>query len=142
MTYGPIDLIVLEFAGNRFTGEIINELTELVSNRIIRIIDLVVVKKDQDGKTTVRELKELEPATLSMFDPLKVDVTSMVTTDDIKTIEDKLENNTTAAIMLFENVWAVKLKQDIINAKGRLVMQERLPYEVVAEALDDLAKIG
>lgn len=141
MTFGPIDFIVLEFEGNHFNGTILNDLTELVSNEIIRIIDLVVVRKDKQGETTVRELKELETATLQIFDPLKVEVSGMVTTDDIKMIEEKLENNTTAAIMLFENLWAVKLKQDIIQAKGRVVMQERLPYEVVAEALEDLARL-
>jgi uncharacterized membrane protein len=139
MTFGPIDFIVLEFQGNHFHGDIMNDLTELVSDEIIRVLDLVIVKKDKEGKVIVRELKELEPATLQIFDPLKAEISGMVTVDDIKMIEERLENNTTAAIMLFENLWAVKLKQDIIRAKGRLVMQERLPYEVVAEALEDLA---
>lgn len=141
MTFGPIDFIALEFKGNNFHGEIMSDLTELVSSEVIRILDLVVVKKDEHGEVVVRELQELEPATLQIFDPLKAEISGMVTTADIKMIGEKLENNTTAAIMLFENLWAVRVKQDMLEAGGRLVMFERLPHEVVAEALEDLSKV-
>lgn len=141
MTFGPIDFIALEFKGNNFHGEIISDLTELVSSEVIRILDLVVVKKDEHGNVVVREFQELEPATLQIFDPLKAEISGMVTTDDIKMIGEKLENNTTAAIMLFENLWAVRVKQDMLDAGGRLVMFERIPHEVVAEALEDLSKV-
>jgi uncharacterized membrane protein len=139
MTFGPIDFIALELKGNQFNGEIMNELTDLVSNEIIRILDLVVVKRDEQGQVTMRELRELEPKTLQIFDPLKAEISGMVTADDIKMIGERLEDNTTAAIMLFENLWAVKLKQDIMQANGRLVMHERIPHEVVVEAVQDLA---
>jgi uncharacterized membrane protein len=141
MTFGPIDFIALEFKGNNFHGEIMSDLTELVSSEVIRILDLVVVKKDEHGSVVVREFQELEPKTMQIFDPLKAEISGMVTTDDIKMIGEKLENNTTAAIMLFENLWAVRVKQDMLDAGGRLVMFERIPHEVVAEALEDLSKV-
>ena len=59
MTFGPIDFIALEFPGNRFRGEILPDLFELVDKEIIRIIDLVIIMKDQ-GQVTVRELREVE----------------------------------------------------------------------------------
>ena len=65
MTYGPIDLIALEFPGNRFKGEILPDLLELVDKEIIRIIDLVVIMKDQ-GEVIVRELRELDAAHMAM----------------------------------------------------------------------------
>jgi uncharacterized membrane protein len=139
MTFGPIDFIALEFKGNQFHGEIMSDLTELVSSEVIRILDLVVVKKDEHGEVVVRELQELEPATLQIFDPLKAEISGMVTADDIKMIGEKLEDNSTAAIMLFENLWAVRVKQDMLDAGGRVVMFERIPHAVVAEALEDLA---
>ena len=69
MTLGPIDFIALEFPGNRFKGEILPDLFELVDKEIIRIIDLVIIMKDQDGQVTVRELRELDPAHIEMFRP-------------------------------------------------------------------------
>jgi hypothetical protein len=73
MTYGPIDFIALEFPGNRFRGEILPELFDLVEKGIIRIIDLVVIMKNQ-GEVIVRELRELDAAHLAMYDPLKAEV--------------------------------------------------------------------
>ena len=85
MTYGPIDFIALEFPGNRFRGEILPELFELVDKGIIRIIDLVVIMKDQ-GEVIVRELRELDAAHIAMFDPLKAEVSQMITRGDIDVI--------------------------------------------------------
>jgi hypothetical protein len=82
-----------------------------------------------------RRAQELDSPTLQIFDPLKAEDTGMVSAFDIKLIGEKLENNTTAAILLFENLWAVKLKEDIMKANGRLVMHERIPHKVVLEAL-------
>ena len=70
MTYGPIDLIALEFPGNRFKGEILPQIFDLVEKEIIRVIDLVIIMKDQ-GEVIVRELRELDAAHMAMFDPLQ-----------------------------------------------------------------------
>ena len=107
MTYGPIDLIALEFPGNRFRGEILPELFDLVEKGIIRIIDLVVIMKDQ-GEVIVRELRELDAADIAMFDPLQADVSQMITESDINAIAGQLAENSTAGILLIENLWAKK----------------------------------
>ena len=140
MAFGPIDFIALEFRRNNFNGEIMADLTELVSSEVIRILDLVILDKDERGKVAVRELEELEPEILQILEPLRAEISGMITVDDIKMIGEKLRNNTTTAVMLFENLWAVRLKQDIASEGGRLVMQMQIPGEVVAEALKDLAE--
>ncbi len=139
MTYGPIDFIAFEFKGNQFKGEIIPALLELVNNGIIRVIDLVIVQKDTTGKVTMREMQQMEPAAVAIFDPLKAQITGMIQIEDIQLIGDQVDNNTTAAIMLFENLWAIKFKEAVLNANGRVVMQERIPNEVVLETLDKFA---
>ena len=83
MTYGPVDFIVLEFKGNQFKGEIIPALLNLVENETIRLIDLVIVKKDKEGKVTLHELQQADKATIRIFDPLKVDVTGMIKKEDL-----------------------------------------------------------
>lgn len=139
MAFGPIDLIVLEFKGNSFNAELMEDLTDLVSDEIIRILDLVIIQKKQRGEVEVQELRDLEPSIVQVLEPLRAEISGMITVDDIKMIGKKLKENTTAMIMLFENIWAVRLKQDISSVGGRLVMHERIPSEVVSEAIKDLA---
>jgi hypothetical protein len=141
MTLGPIDFIVLEFPGNRFKGEILPGLFELVEKGIIRIIDLVVIMKDQ-GEVIVRELRELDAAHIAMFDPLQADVNQMITESDIAMIAEQLAENSTAGIMLIENLWAKKTQQAMLDANGRLVMFERIPHDIVEEALADIVALA
>ncbi len=141
MTYGPIDLIALEFPGNRFRGEILPEIFDLVEKEIIRVIDLVVIIKDQ-GEVIVRELRELDAAHIAMFDPLQVEVSQMITRGDIDAIAEQLADNTTAGLMLIENLWAKKTQQAMLAANGRLVMFERIPHDVVEEALADIVALA
>ena len=142
MTFGPIDFIALEIPGNRFKGEILPDLLELVDKEIIRIIDLVIITKDQDGQFTARELRELDPAHIEMFNPLKAEVSQMITRTDIDMIAEKLADNSTAGIMLIENLWAKKTQQAMLDADGRLVMFERIPHDVVEAALSDIAELA
>ena len=142
MTLGPIDFIVLEFPGNRFRGEILPDLFELVDKEIIRVIDLVIIMKDQEGQVTVRELRELDPAHVELFNPLKAEVNEMITEIDINMIAEKLADNSTAGLLLIENLWAKKTQQAMLDANGRLVMFERIPHEVVEEALADIAALS
>jgi uncharacterized membrane protein len=141
MSLGPVDFIALEFPGNRFKGEIVPDLIDLVEREVIRIYDLVIVTKRVDGMVEVRELQELDPAELSIVDPFKAEVSHMITELDIQAIAEKLDCNSTAALMLIENLWAKKTKQAMEDADGRLVMFERIPHDVVEEALADMAEL-
>jgi hypothetical protein len=139
MTYGPIDFIALEFKGNNFKGEIIPALVELIAKKTIRVIDLVIVLKDEKGKVEIAELQQLTPDIIAVFDPLDKEVNGLIKEVDAQMVGRNMENNSTAAVMLFENLWAVKFKEAVLNADGRLLMQERIPNEVVLEALEDLS---
>ena len=142
MTLGPVDFIALEFPGNRFKGEILPDLLDLVEREVIRIFDLLIINKDADGTVHVRELQELDPAEMSNVDPFKADVSHMITELDIQAIAEKLENNSTAGLMLIENLWAKKTMQSMVDANGRLVMFERIPHDVVEEALSDITALS
>jgi len=139
MTYGPIDILALEFKGNKFDGSIMASLLDLVEREIIRIIDLVLVAKDAEGKLVTLELQELDPEAIAVFDPLHANVTSMITENDIEAIAELEENNSSVAIMLYENLWAIKTKEAMLAAGGRVLLQERIPHEVVLEELAAIA---
>ena len=142
MTLGPIDFVVLEFPGNKFTGQGLYSLLELVQAEIIRIIDLVVIVKDQDGKVFARELTELDPDNILVLDPLKIEAMGLITVNDVESIAALLTNNSSAGLLLIENFWAVKTKQAFLDAGARLVLFDRLPNELVEENLADIEALG
>src|SRR5512139_861471 len=100
MTYGPIDFIALEFPGNQFKGEILPDIFELVEQGVIRVIDLVIVVKDEDGNVVSRELQELDSQHVKVLDPLKANISQIITAEDIANIAAQLDNNSTAGLML------------------------------------------
>ena len=140
MTYGPIDFIAIEFKTDQLTGESLPALLELVKKRIIRVIDLVIIRKDQDGNYQVLEIEELAPDILAVFDPLEVEISGIIQVEDIEVIAEAMEANTTAALLLFENLWAIEFGEAVIRSSGRMVMYDRIPFEVVNETLEIFAQ--
>jgi len=137
-TIGPVDFLVLEFQGNHFNGDIMRSLHELVAAGTIRIIDLVVITKSQLGSVSTLELQELGMESSEALAPLQATISEMITRDDLTAIGEELANNSTAAVLLYENVWAVKTMEAMVNAKGRLLAFQRIPHQVVVEALQDI----
>ncbi len=139
MTYGPVDFVALEFKGNQFKGEIFPELMKLVDDGVVRVIDIIVVKKDADGNVTHQEMQETDKEVLAVFNPLKAEINGMIQVEDIEMIGEKLENNCTAALLMFENLWAVNFVKAVENANGRSVMHVRIPHEVVVETMEKIS---
>ena len=139
MTYGPIDYLVLEFENEKLKGEIIPTLVELIENETIRVIDLVLIRKNDDGTHEVAELQELDSETLAIYDPLHAEVSGLIQVEDIDEIAEKMDNGTMAAALLFENLWAIKFKEAVLRADGKLLEQVRLRHEDVEEALGRIA---
>lgn len=140
MTYGPVDFIALEFQTDQLTGEGMEALLELVENKIIRIIDLVIILKDEAGQHQVLEIEELAPDLLAVFDPLEVEISGMIQVEDIELIAEAMENNTTAALLLFENLWAIKFGEAVTRSSGRMLMFDRIPFEVINETMEIFAQ--
>jgi len=140
VTYGPIDFIALELGTEQLKGDAISALLELVEKKIIRLVDLVVVVKDEAGNYEALEMQELEPDLIAVLDPLEVEVTGMVQMEDIEMIAGALENNKTAAILLVENLWEIKFAEAVTKASGRLIMYDRIPFEVVNEMVELFAQ--
>jgi hypothetical protein len=140
MSYGPIDIIVLEFQTDQLKGEILPELLELVQNKIVRVVDLVIIQKDQDGHHEALEMEQMAPDLVAIFDPLEVEISGIVQVADIEMIAAEMEDSTTAAVLLIENLWAIKFGEAVVRADGRLVMHEWIPFEVVNETMEIFAQ--
>jgi hypothetical protein len=133
---GPVDYMIVAFPGNRFKGEIAPALADLVEAGTIRIIDLAFVGKTSDGQAMFFELTELDPEVQAAFETAGVEVNGLFNEEDLKAAAEELEPNSSAALLVWENVWATKVAQAIRDAGGELLDFERLPHEVVQAARD------
>ena len=139
MSLGPIEMLVVKFPGNRFSGEIIPALAELVENGTVRIVDLLFAVKNKQGDVKVLEFGDLDPDIFGQWDPLVSDVTPLLNEDDARELTASLENNSSAALLLFENTWATRFVDAVSNARGEVVVNERIPRAVVQELTAELS---
>jgi len=129
----PLELIALEFPGNRFSGEILPALQAVVDKGIIHIIDLAFVKKAADGTVTALELQDLPGEEARVFDPVAADVAGLLSATDIAHVGAGLSANSSAAVLLFEHRWVGDVRAAVLRANGRMVLRESIPA-AVAEA--------
>jgi uncharacterized membrane protein len=131
---GPVDYAIIGFPGNRFRGEIAPALADLVESNTIRLIDVAFVGKDEDGNVLAFELTELDPDVQESLDSLGIEVQGLLNEDDLQDAAEGLEPNSSAAVLVWENVWARNVTQAMRDAGGVLLAFERLPHEVVQAA--------
>jgi len=131
---GPVDYAIIAFPGNRFRGEIAPALADLVEAGTIRIIDIAFVGKDEDGTAVAMELTELDPDVQEGLENMGIEVGGLFNEDDLMDAADGLESNSSAALLVWENVWAREVAQAMRNAGGELLAFERLPHDVVQAA--------
>ena len=133
---GPLELLAVKFPGNNFRGEIAESLAELVEQGTIRVIDILFAMKDSSGNLTIAEINDLEEDDFATFDPLiDDDLTGMLSEEDARSLAASIEDNSSAAIMLFENTWATRFRDAILDAEGEIIINERIPKAVVDELL-------
>ena len=136
MSIGPVEYLIVAFPGNQFKGEIVPALAELVESGTIRIIDLAFVMKDADGAVVSAELGDLDSDVFKAFDALSPEGLGLLNEEDLAAAGEELEPNSSAALLVWEDVWATKLRDAILNAGGEVLDLERLPYEVVQAAVE------
>ena len=131
---GPVDIAIIAFPGNDFRGEIAPALADLVDAGTIRIIDIAFAGKSSSGDTVGFELTELDPEIQKGLDKLGIEVSGLLTEDDLKSVAETLEPDSSAAMIVWENVWARKVTQAMRDAGGILLAFERVPHEIVQAA--------
>ncbi len=135
MPLGPVEILVVQFPGNEVKGDIVPALQALVENGTIRVIDILFLKKDQDGNVTMREINDLDDASFAAFNPIVAEIDGLVSSDDIQQLAATLTNNSSAGVLLFEDTWATRLLDAIIDVQGKVVLIDRIPQMVIEQAL-------
>jgi Family of unknown function (DUF6325) len=133
VTFGPIEMLMIRFPGTEIGSDLAPALTQLVEDGLIHIVDLLFIRKDAEGKVSIYELSDLLPDIAGTYAPLLNDVTEMLNEEDAYEMASSLENNASAGIMLFENVWATRFAQAVRAANGEVLLNERIPNAVIEE---------
>jgi hypothetical protein len=136
---GPIDYIAVSFKGNNFDGSILEALSKAAKNETIRIVDLLFVIKDEDGEITMSEVEDQHDELKEVAKILghKGDM-PMLSEDDVEKIGKLMENNTSAGILVIEQLWAKDLKKALIDANAELLDEGRIHPEKAEEAVKEI----
>jgi uncharacterized membrane protein len=132
---GPVELLLVQFPGNQFTGEIAPALQNLVDSGTIRIIDLVFVAKDADGNAVGVEIEDLNDESRANYNALVDELEGLISEDDIDDLAAALEPNSSAGILLFEHTWATPFRDALVNSGGELLARFPIPPEAMAEVI-------
>ena len=135
MAIGPVEYMVVAFPGNKFKGEIAPALEELVNSGTIRIIDLAFVLKDGDGNVAGFELEDAGGEVFQAFESLASGRGGLLNDADLQGIGEALEPNSSAGILVWEDTWATRFADAVRGAGGVLVDLQRIPRDVVEEAI-------
>ncbi|MGW7134729.1 DUF6325 family protein [Streptomyces bobili] len=133
---GPIDYLVVEFPGNRMTGEGLPLLVDLVDRGIIRILDLTFIRKDADGSVSGLEIGDLTSdgaLDLAVFEGAS---SGLLGQDDLEEAANALEPGNSAGVLIYENVWAAPFAAALRRGGAELVASGRIPAPAVLAALD------
>lgn len=140
MDVGPVDLLIVEFPGNQFKGEIAPALRDLVTDGTVRVLDLLFVYKDANGEVGSVELAGLGPDLEPAFADLDGQLGGgLLDAEDVAQVGADLKTNSSAALIVWENTWAARFVTAMRNAGAQVVDQARIPAEAVAAALDAAA---
>jgi hypothetical protein len=136
MTLGPVEYIVVGFPGNKFTGDIAPELIALVQAGTVRVLDLIFIGKDEDGSVLAFEIDELEG--IDAFEQLEGEFGGLIGPKDIEFVASKLAPGSSAALLLWEDVWAAPFAKALRDSGGILLEGARIPHELIEPAFTAL----
>lgn len=133
---GPVDYMVVEFPAGRsvFTGEMGDALVSLVDRGIIRVLDLMILQKDEEGSLEAHEIDDVE--NLDELRGLEANVAEILAADDVVDLAEAMENGSTAGVLVWENVWAAPFASAARRAGGQLVASGRIPIQAIAASIE------
>lgn len=132
---GPIDYLIVEFPSEAMTGEAFPLLVDLVDRGIVRVLDLLVLRKEDDGTVTGLELDELADGTTGL-EIFAGAVSGLLGHEDLVEAAEAVEPGRTAAVLVYENVWAAPFATALRRGGAQLVAGGRIPVQAVLAALE------
>jgi len=135
MGIAPVDYIAVAFPGNKFSGAILPEIKRLIDAGTIRVLDLVILTKDEEGNVAAIEVSEASPELAASLSALGIEGKNLLGQDDFDDIGEALEPNSTCGLMVWENVWAADFAKSLRDADGIQLGQGRIPAAFLEEIM-------
>jgi hypothetical protein len=135
---GPVDYLVVEFpaAKANFSGEMATQLGSLVDRELIRVLDLLLLRKDLDRSVEFAELNELAAVDVGELLALEGDLAMLLAEEDVEAIGGALEPGSVAAVLVYENSWAGPFASSVRRSGGQLVASGRIPTQALLAAVE------
>ena len=138
---GPVDFVIVEFPAGKanFTGEMAEELVRLVDAGTIRLIDVLILTKDEDGTIEAMELSDLDD--LGPLERLEADLAELLAEEDVVNLAAAMEPGSVAGVLVYENVWAAPFASAARRAGGQLIANGRIPIQAIIASLEADAEL-
>jgi len=136
---GPIDYIAVTFKGNNFDGSVLEALSKATESGVIRVVDLLLVIKDAEGHVEMAEFEDQEDDLKEVATLLghKGDL-PLLTEDDVQKLAAQMSNDTSAGILVIEQLWALPLKEALLHVGGQLLAEGRIHPDKVSAAVEEI----
>jgi hypothetical protein len=133
---GPVDYLVVEFpaGASNFTGEMAAELLALVDSGTIRVIDVLILTKDEDGAVDATELADIEQ--LGELQAIEAQLAELLAADDVEHLAAAMEPGSTAGVLIWENLWAAKFASAARRSGGQLIANGRIPIQAIIASIE------
>jgi len=133
---GPVDFLIVEFpvGAQNFTGEGADELVRLHDSGIIRIMDLVILEKREDGTVEGHELSDLED--LGELARIEEQLAETLAEEDIINLAAAMAPGSVAGVLIYENLWAAPFASAMRRAGGQLIADGRIPIQAIIAAIE------
>jgi hypothetical protein len=133
---GPVDYVVVEFPAGaaNFTGEVITELTALIEAGTIRLIDVLILTKDEDGVIEANELSDFDD--LGDLQAIEAELAELLAADDVAHLAAAMEPGSTAGVLIWENLWVAPFASAARRAGGQLIANGRIPIQAILASIE------
>jgi hypothetical protein len=135
---GPVDYVVVEFPADQanFSGEMARELSALIESGAVRVLDLILLKKELDGSVEGFESHDFGDVDLGGLRQLETELALLLAEEDVESIGAALEPGSVAAVLVWENLWAAPFGSAVRRSGGQLVASGRIPIQALAAAIE------
>jgi hypothetical protein len=133
---GPVDYLVVEFpaAASNFTGEMAKELLALVDSGTIRVIDILILTKNEDGSVDPMELSDIED--LGPLQAIEAELAELLAAEDVEHLAAAMEPGSTAGVLIWENLWAAPFASAARRSGGQLIANGRIPIQAIIASIE------
>ncbi|BCJ28346.1 DUF6325 family protein [Actinocatenispora sera] len=139
MGRGPMEFVVVEFPTTTIDQQLARELREVVASGLVRVVDAMVIRRDEAGTVTVQEFADLGPETTRPYADVVGTIEGLIADEDAADIATRVQPGTSALVVLLEHLWLSGLAGAMAAAGGRVVFTERIPAPVVDQVLAERA---